>query len=547
MLTIDTVRGGEGMMRRNLSAVLAVSLMFFGPPQHEKTAGASTARDGNAHSSAELQALEIERRKLPANKENAQALSAILRKLSAFYADVGTVDFEKAREASLEDVSLNARFDKNALPESWLLLGDVERRSGNYSVAQNWIERAVTELEKRQPPDPKRLSAAFNYLALLNNSAGDFAQSETNARRALAYGKEAGLSEELMAMHSVVLANALRQQGKYQEALPVLQQTLPILGKSDNKPLFAAATNNLGALYFWLGDYQKALAMLNEGLKLRQQLSPTRNLDIANSLQDLGCTEIKLGQLELATRHLSKAMSIRKSQLGIAHPETLSSISALAVCYESAGESLQAAKLLDQAVTHGKAVLGAGNPDLAHYQDNYANILASLKMFDKARNIQTESLATRKKVFGADSREYAAGLRTLAQIESEAGNAGRAGALLQQSAAIYKAAGQVPDQDYADTLDELTQHFVNKGDLNAAHATALDAVSARAPGGPTVAYAVSLANLATLEDKLNRQEERRAHLSKAKAVIESLPDDQRTNPDCTAVLMMFSKLPDMGN
>ncbi len=93
---------------------------------------------------------------------------------------------------------------------------------------------------------------------------------------------------------------------------------------------------------------------------------------------------------------------------------------------------------------------------MAQYEDDYANALAENKQFDLARSIQADANAIRKAVFGANSREYAGGLRSLAQIESAAGNKKRLPfTFTAQHFNLYTDIDQHPDLDRAETLDEL--------------------------------------------------------------------------------------------
>jgi len=300
--------------------------------------------------------------------------TAQLRDMSRHYAD--TSNFKQAIQVLREEMALRKRFDPDELPESWIILGNLYRLQGHYSQADRWVNRGITALERSHPCDPARMSAAYNYLALLQNSAGAFSDSEASARKALAMSKEASLPEDVGAMHMVVLANALRQQGKYQEAMRNLETAMPILTKPPrNEALLATATNNLGALYFWLGDYPKALIVLGEGLHLRLATLEADHPDIANSYLDLGCTEFRLGQTDLAIDHLSKALDIRQRKLGKTHPETLSAMANLAVTLESVGNKKRALPLLAYCVRTAKHSLGTKHPDLAQYQDDMLTFL----------------------------------------------------------------------------------------------------------------------------------------------------------------------------
>lgn len=272
---------------------------------------------------------------------------------------------------------------QNTRAEEKIAAGEQDRRHGNYPQAQRQIMLGLSQIQNSENPSPERLAAAYNYLALLNNSMGQYADSEKNARRALSLGRQAKLSENILARHRVVLANALRQQGKYSEAQSNLEKAIATLKTSNgDKELFATATNNLGALYFWMGNYQQAITILKRGLALRLALAPgdKENLDIANSYLDLGCTEFKLGQNAKAKEHLSMALAIRKNKLGDDHPESLNAMANLAALLdasEAEPDSQKSLNLLQQVVKSGGKKLDADHPDLIRYQQEYAEALTS--------------------------------------------------------------------------------------------------------------------------------------------------------------------------
>lgn len=358
--------------------------------------------------------------------------------------------------------------------EEKIAAGEQARRQGNYPQAQSQIKLGLKQIQNSKNPAPERLAAAYNYLALLNNSMGKYADSEQNARRALSLGRQAKLSENILARHRVVLANALRQQGKYPEAQNNLEKAIATLKTSNHdKELFATATNNLGALYFWMGNYQQAITILKRGLALRLAIAAddkenldNENLDIANSYLDLGCTEFKLGQNAKAKEHLSLALAIRKNKLGDNHPETLNAMANLAALLDASGaaaDSQKSLNLLQQVVKSGGKKLDAHHPDLIRYQQEYAEALTN----------QASRLSTKGQ---------------------------------QQQA-----------------LEAIQQ------------AIKLRETTSKTLGHKDVSYAITLANAATILKRLGKPQESKTMLIKAKTVLDGLPKSVQQSPEGKAI------------
>jgi tetratricopeptide (TPR) repeat protein len=358
--------------------------------------------------------------------------------------------------------------------EEKIAAGEQARRQGNYPQAQSQIKLGLSQIQNSKNPSPERLAAAYNYLALLNNSMGQYADSEQNARRALSLGRQAKLSETILARHRVVLANALRQQGIYPEAQSNLEKAIATLKTSNHdKELFATATNNLGALYFWMGNYQQAITILKRGLALRLAIAAgdkenldNENLDIANSYLDLGCTEFKLGQNAKAKEHLSLALAIRKNRLGDDHPETLNAMANLAALLDASGaaaDSQKSLNLLQQVVKSGGKKLDAHHPDLIRYQQEYAEALTN----------QASRLSTKGQ---------------------------------QQQA-----------------LEAIQQ------------AIKLRETTSKTLGHKDISYAISLANAATILKRLGKPQESKTMLIKAKTVLDGLPKSVQQSPEGKAI------------
>lgn len=382
------------------------------------------------------------------------------------------------------------------------------------------------------------LSFAYNNLARIENRQGDYKKSEQYARQALYVAKECDLGDTIEAMNAVVLANALRQQSKFDEAQWLLETALPKLNAKGVDPaLLGTAQNNLGAIYFWRGNYNKAMELLQQGLQTRVDKLGPQHPDVANSLLDMGACSFKLGDLSTAYRQVSDSVKIRRSKLGESDPQTLASEAVLATICEARGETEKAATMLSSILKRAEKSLPPNHPDLAQYEDTYANVLASQKKFNQARIEAIKSLQIRRTVFGANSREFAASLRSLGQIESQAGNDSQAIVNFLKSVAIYQAVGQPGDPDYADTLDELASAQFASKNLESAAKNFESAATLRSAGGPSVAYAVTLANLSDVLSRLNRPKDSATALQKAKEVINSLPKWIRVNnPDCDSIL-----------
>jgi tetratricopeptide (TPR) repeat protein len=130
----------------------------------------------------------------------------------------------------------------------------------------------------------------------------------------------------------------------------------------------------------------------------------------------------------------------------------------------------------------------------------------------------------------------------MAQIESSAGNKKPCLQLLLKSLSIYTERRHYPDQDLAETLDEIGFYYAENGELEKARQTFVLAIREKLKTGNKISYATSLANLAELLQRMNHTAESAVMLKKAVSAIQTLPDEQRETPDCKAILERYQAL-----
>ncbi|MFN7995094.1 MAG: CHAT domain-containing protein [Bryobacteraceae bacterium] len=99
--------------------------------------------------------------------------------------------------------------------------------------------------------------------------------------------------------------------GRFDEAIPVLEQALTAARKNDFKPLIAAAAGNLGWCYFRLGDMDRAGPLLTEAESLSAQIG-NRNLQQI-WLGAIGNTYFAKGDLDRAADYQRRAARLAES------------------------------------------------------------------------------------------------------------------------------------------------------------------------------------------------------------------------------------------
>jgi tetratricopeptide (TPR) repeat protein len=125
----------------------------------------------------------------------------------------------------------------------------------------------------------------------------------------------------------------LFEQGRYSEAIPLVQRALAIQEKirGPNHPAVATQLNNLAALYDYQGRHANAKPLLKRSLAMREKTLGPNHPDVANSLNNLAEAYRKQGRFTDAEPLYRRSLAIHEKALGPNHPDVASSLSNLAL------------------------------------------------------------------------------------------------------------------------------------------------------------------------------------------------------------------------
>jgi CHAT domain-containing protein len=128
------------------------------------------------------------------------------------------------------------------------------RLAQQYDVSQASFDRAISLAEQYQP---KLLAEVLNSEAILQSDQKQYAEAEATSRQALLLARqERNEGQELSALASLAATDVLTEH--FDEALEWNQAALKLanaLGRNDTAKLITA---NIGAAYFYLGDFENA-------------------------------------------------------------------------------------------------------------------------------------------------------------------------------------------------------------------------------------------------------------------------------------------------
>jgi tetratricopeptide (TPR) repeat protein len=190
--------------------------------------------------------------------------------------------------------------------------------------------------------------------------------------------------------------------GDYQSALLLLKEALKITKEvlGSKHPNYATSLNNLASLYKTIGEHEKALPLLEESLKIRKEVLGTRHPSYAVSLDNLASLYKTMGNYEQALSLFKEVKNILKETLGTQHPDYATSLNNLAGLFYSIGNNEKALFFYKKSLKIRIEILGSQHPDYAISLNNIASLYKSKEEYDKALPLFAESLKILVTVLG---------------------------------------------------------------------------------------------------------------------------------------------------
>jgi CHAT domain-containing protein/Tfp pilus assembly protein PilF len=262
------------------------------------------------------------------------------------------------------------------------------------------------------------------------------------------------------------LATIHYYKGEYSKAEPLYQRALAIREKSlgPEHPDVTASLNNLAIIYVNMGDYAKAEPLYQRVLANREKSLGPEHPDVAQSINSLALLYAALNDYAKAEPLHRRALAIREKSLGPEHSDVAASLNNLAILYSDLGDYAKAEPLYQRALAIREKSLGPEHPDVAQSLNNLALLYVKMGDYAKAELLQQRALAIQEKSLGPEHPDVAASLSNLADLYCEKGAYAKAEPLYLRALAIWEKALSLDHPQLAVVLDNLASLHRNQGD-----------------------------------------------------------------------------------
>ncbi len=198
----------------------------------------------------------------------------------------------------------------------------------------------------------------------------------------------------------------------------------------------ARLLQTVATTYTDLGLYEKALPLARDALGLRRNEGARDDVDVAESLDELGRIYRLKGDYAQSEPLLREALRIRREVLPAEDPALIESVDHLGTLLSAKGEFRGAEELQREALHLAEQRFGKDDVETARYLDDYASALDNIGRRQDARDMYRRALNIRENRLGPDDADVATSLINLGTHLDESGEHTDAQKLLERALAI---------------------------------------------------------------------------------------------------------------
>ncbi|MFW9784669.1 MAG: tetratricopeptide repeat protein [Candidatus Heimdallarchaeota archaeon] len=184
----------------------------------------------------------------------------------------------------------------------------------------------------------------------------------------------------------------------------------------------ASIQDTLGIIYKEIGLYKQGANLVEEALKIRQQMFGNEHIEVAKSLNHLGELHYEKGEYNEAEQLFRKALIIRRKLLGDNHLDIATSLNDLAMALNEQGKRDEAEPLYREALAMNRKLLDKSHPKIAQSINNLGMFLYRKGEYEEAEHLLRNALMMNRKLLGEEHQEVVANMNNLGMVLRDKGD-----------------------------------------------------------------------------------------------------------------------------
>jgi tetratricopeptide (TPR) repeat protein len=190
---------------------------------------------------------------------------------------------------------------------------------------------------------------------------------------------------------------------------------------------------NLGELFEHFGEYNKALELFLQCLKICLTIPGNQHLDVASTYNKIGGTYWHKGENDKALEFFQKSLDIKLKTLGNQHPDVATCYCNIGLAWDNKGEYNKALELHHQSLEIRLKTLGNLHPDVATSYCNIGSVWNYLGEYENAIQFFQKSLEIELKTLGNHHPYVAVNYNNIGTVLRNKGEYDKALDFLQKS------------------------------------------------------------------------------------------------------------------
>jgi eukaryotic-like serine/threonine-protein kinase len=407
-------------------------------------------------------------------------------------------------------------------------LSDPEENRGNQVTARELLDSGAKRLRAGLPDQPETKAALLYTVAAVYDSLGQYQDALPILGESL---QLQGQSNDVSRIRTLLelgrarigAGNLPSAEGPLQEALRLSQSTFGAASADSGRALWA-----LGMLRHEQGMFSEAKDLYIRSLGILET-SKAPQADISAVLDDLAKIYVRNQQWLLAKQTYERALEIDRRVLGDDHPRIALHLNNLAIVAQNMGDLKNAEALFEDAINRNERAYGDRHPETALEKGNFGLLLQREGRLAEAEALLQDVVAVRLSLYGPDHYNVGYTRVSLAMLLHDKGDLPGSEKEFRQALAIYDKALPANHQYRAAALMHFARLLVDRGKAIEALAASNESVKIWAATSPASSplLAQARANHAYALEHLNKPHEAAEELEEVLPVLLKArgPDD----------------------
>ncbi len=338
---------------------------------------------------------------------------------------------EKQARALDEDPEIQA--------DLYQTLGTMYDQLGKYDQADSLLKASLSQRKKTDGADSAKVAESLVALANLRNDQAQLAEAENLARQGLQMSKRhLAPDHPIVGRATLTLGRILDNRGKYDEAIPTLEEAMRLESGPRGVPADLSATlSELANTHYYLGHYDISKDLNERALQMDEQIYGDRNPNVAQDLTNLADIQYQWSHYAEAERLQRTAAGIMQAWYGTGHPETADDMTILGKYLIAEGRAEEAIPILRESLAALEKHYGKVHPRVALAVGELGLALQHQGNLDEAETDFRRQADIYRSVYGEKNQQLGAAIANLAGLYADRKDYARSEQLYRDALKLY--------------------------------------------------------------------------------------------------------------